>query len=307
MALIPREVIAWYYRLELVVPAYILLFVLLFIRDSFAHHGWRWPVNVGYSIPVPVAFMLWVSTWDGGNPPRGKLHRILVPLVYILIAFAALCAGYPYWQPYRHWATASAVLATLVLETGVVRLVRAVLIEPRTACLATFLGSSLYIYDTLFESGWEVLKSATISMMQLAAAILQIDLTVVPRPPDMVIGMRGFEVLLAPPCSGMDGITLFCCLLSIFILLEWKSVRRISLLLVFLAGILIVFLCNAMRILLLVAIGSIGASSPVGTPAHALLDVMFAMFHDNVGWLLYTIVFCVYAGWIYRGLARESK
>lgn len=302
------EGIAWYHRLELVTPAYTLLLLLLLIRAYFGRYvEWHWPENVGYSIPIPVAFVLWLSTWDDGKPPRGSLHRMLVPLVYSLISLAVLAAAYPPWQPIRVWTAAIAVLATLVMETGIVRPVRAVLAEPRSACLAAFLGGSLYIYDTLFENVWEYMRSATISVMQLGAAILQIDLTVKLTPPDVVIGMRGFEVLLAPPCSGMDGITLFCCLMSIFILLEWKSIRHISLLLIFLGGIGIVFLCNAMRILLLIAIGSIGAGSPVGTPAHMLLDVMFAMFHDNVGWLLYTIVFCVYVSWIYRGLARESK
>lgn len=307
-ASLPRGVIVWYSRLELILPACTLLLVLMLIRASFGRSfEWHWPENVGYSVPAPVAFVLWLSTWDGGQPPRGALHRGLVPLVYILIAWAALAAAYPPWQAYRIWSAAAAVLAALVMETGVASLYLAALREPRTACLAAFLGGSLYIYRALFESVWELLKPATIWIMEFAAVLLQFDLTLEPMPPDMVkIGVHGLEVLLAPPCSGMDGVTLFCCLLSIFLLLEWRSVRHVSLLLVFLTGIAFVFLCNALRILLLIAIGSIGASFPVGTTGHVLLDVMFAMFHENVGWVIYTLVFCAYASWIRRDFAGES-
>lgn len=128
--------IAWYCRLELVIPAYTLLLLLLAIRAYFGRSiEWHWPENVGYSTPIPVAFVLWVSTWDGGKPPRGSLHRILVPFIYILVSLAALAAAYPPWQSIRIWTAAVAVLATLVMETGVVRLIRAVLAQGDCAML----------------------------------------------------------------------------------------------------------------------------------------------------------------------------
>jgi exosortase E/protease (VPEID-CTERM system) len=99
------------------------------------------------------------------------------------------------------------------------------------------------------------------------------------RPQDLVLGTSSFTVRILPPCSGYEGIGLIGVFIAIYCCLFRDRLRFPQALLLFPLGAAVIWLCNAVRIAGLVAIGS------AGWP-----DVAVGGFHSQAGWLAFNVV-----------------
>jgi len=94
---------------------------------------------------------------------------------------------------------------------------------------------------------------------------------------DPILGLNNFEVIIGPPCSGIDSLSMY---LGLFLLLgvyefdklNWKRTG-----IVFIIGLIGTYLLNIFRVALLIAIGT------------KYPDFALGMFHSQAGWVFFSL------------------
>lgn len=125
---------------------------------------------------------------------------------------------------------------------------------------------------------WEPLSHATL------AAVAHILDTVLPgrvysEPSELVVGVANFAVIIAPSCSGFEGIGLIAALVVGYLLTFRASLRFPNALLLLPIGIACAWLGNAMRIAGLLVVG-----------AYLDADLAYGGFHSKAGWVFFCAV-----------------
>jgi exosortase/archaeosortase family protein len=253
---------AWLARLTIVVPSLVVLAIILVVRLIFAERGAPLPDQALYALPVPLAFLLWLYTWDKGSAPLHRHSSLLTMLTYPMASAAVLVAAYPPWTPYRFAITFASVIATLLAHADIARLCNAIRREPVAAILSLLLASILYLHAIFHELLWSYLCAATANAMMAIASLVSFpaEITTDSEKSLIYFGTFRYKIMLAPPCSGMDGIALFFALLTVSFLFDWKMFRQFPFLRLYLAGFLMIFLVNTLRITVLFSVGFIGGS-----------------------------------------------
>ena len=95
-------------------------------------------------------------------------------------------------------------------------------------------------------------------------------------PVELRVGTGSFLMKIGPGCSGFEGIGLICVFLGVYLWLFRQEFRFPRALLLFPLGVLIIYLANVLRLVLLVAIGT--------WVSH---DVAAGGFHSQAGWLAF--------------------
>jgi exosortase E/protease (VPEID-CTERM system) len=141
------------------------------------------------------------------------------------------------------------------------------------ACAALFVGQ-------LTHQLWPPLANGTLCIVQW---LLTLVYPVVNHPNRFVIGTDAFSVFIAPRCSGYEGIGLIAVFLIGFFSWFRKELRFPQSLLLFPLGIAAIWFANALRIAILIAIGT--SVSP---------DIAVHGFHTQAGWLAFNaIAICI--------------
>ncbi len=102
--------------------------------------------------------------------------------------------------------------------------------------------------------------------------------SVVSDPATMTIGGPGFTVQIAPECSGYEGVCLMLVFATGWLCMFRRECRFPQALLLLPAGIVVVWLLNAVRIAALILIGSAGAPG-----------IAAGGFHSQAGWIAFTL------------------
>ena len=121
---------------------------------------------------------------------------------------------------------------------------------------------------------WHGLGSATLSVSAALLSLLPTD--IVYRPEEAVLGTSTFQVEIASACSGYEGLALILAFLSVYLWLFRRELRFPHALLLLPLGLIIIWLANALRIALLIALGT------WVSPTLAL-----GGFHSQAGWLAF--------------------
>jgi exosortase E/protease (VPEID-CTERM system) len=102
---------------------------------------------------------------------------------------------------------------------------------------------------------------------------------VVSDPPAAIIGTHQFTVAIFATCSGVEGMGLMLFFATMWLLYFRKELRFPQALLLIPAGLVTIFFFNAVRITLLILIGSLGAP-----------NVAVRGFHSEAGWIAFNVV-----------------
>lgn len=136
---------------------------------------------------------------------------------------------------------------------------------------------------------WRLWRPASQLTFYLVKLILRpLVAAMVVQPDLMRIGTRRFTVIIAPECSGLEGIALMLVFIAIWLFLYRQEIRFPQVLLLAPAGVAFLFLLNAARIAALVLIGDAGAR-----------EIATRGFHSQAGWIAFNTVafgFAVIAG-----------
>lgn len=144
-----------------------------------------------------------------------------------------------------------------------------------------------YIFTVKIKSLWFFLSSsvAKIEYWLLKLFFDDVKLTIFPDGQDPILGVGNFIVRVGKDCSGIESIILFTSLYFIILFLDWNKLNKKKMALLFLPGLIGIFLTNVLRVFLIMLLG-------------ILVSPQFAigLFHSNAGWLLFIGFFALF--WI---------
>jgi len=139
------------------------------------------------------------------------------------------------------------------------------------------LGVLAWLAGFVSEALWRTAAGYTFTIASAALRLIYDD--VVSRPERLVLGTRGFRVNIAPTCSGLEGVGLLIAFLSIYLWVFRRELRFPSALVLLPIGAVAIWLLNALRIVLLIVIGSSGWR-----------EIALGGFHSQAGWLTFNFV-----------------
>lgn len=124
---------------------------------------------------------------------------------------------------------------------------------------------------------WNALARPTLQLVHSLLGWFYTDL--VYRPEASLLGTASFQVEITYACSGIEGISLITLFLSIYCWLFRSELRFPQAFWLFPLGITLIWLANAVRIAMLIAIGA------SYSPAVAMRG-----FHAQAGWIAFTLI-----------------
>lgn len=127
------------------------------------------------------------------------------------------------------------------------------------------------------RSLWRPMGRLTFSLVEGLLRLVASGVTA--DPVKMMIGTGNFKVEIADQCSGFEGAGLILAFGVVWLLLFRKECRFPQALLLVPAGVVVIYLLNAVRIAALVLIGSAGAR-----------DIAVGGFHSQAGWIAFNVV-----------------
>jgi len=162
--------------------------------------------------------------------------------------------------------------------------------ELSIAAIATVI---LYIALMFFQSRW-LLISRLVSAIIFRILSMHYDVLFYTGTGAPIIGIRGFEVAIGAPCSGIDSMLLFTLFFAALFALDHARIRKRLYLLLFIPGLVGVFIVNIIRLLLLILVG-----------VYISPEFAVGMFHTQAGWLLFVIYFLCYY-WLIKTFIYKS-
>ena len=149
--------------------------------------------------------------------------------------------------------------------------------EWRSLVIAVLAGTAAWLSGLLAQVFWEPLVTGT---FWLTSHLLELIYTpVLSDAAHQVLGTPGFRVQISPQCSGYEGIGLITVFLALYLWLFRAEIRFPHAFLLFPIGALAIWLANALRITLLIAIGT--SFSP---------EVAAGGFHSQAGWIAFIVI-----------------
>jgi exosortase/archaeosortase family protein len=108
-----------------------------------------------------------------------------------------------------------------------------------------------------------------------------------------VVGISSFQVGIAQSCSGISSMFLFAFLYVFAVAYDWKILNHKKAILMFIPGIISVFILNIIRIYLIILIG-------------AFISEEFAVgvFHTGIAGVLFVIYFAIFWGAFYKWMKK---
>jgi CAAX prenyl protease-like protein len=129
----------------------------------------------------------------------------------------------------------------------------------------------------LLQRCWLPLAEATLWIVRALLGLIYTE--VVCQPDERIIGTAAFTVEIAPQCSGYEGVGLLSVFVAVYLWLFRHDLRFPHALLLWPAGVVVLWLANALRITALIVLGT------GGWP-----EVALGGFHSQAGWLVFNAV-----------------
>jgi CAAX prenyl protease-like protein len=183
---------------------------------------------------------------------------------WILAGSAGIVFGALAFLPWKHWRKLLATGGRLWLYASI-----AILAAGVTGNVSRHL--------------WQPASRLTFAMVRILLKPLVAG--VFTNPARMQLGTARFHVIVAPECSGLEGAGLILAFAVVWLLLFHRECRFPQSLVLVPAGVVVLFLLNAVRLAALILIGNAGAER-----------IALGGFHSQAGWILFNAVaagFCV--------------
>jgi exosortase E/protease (VPEID-CTERM system) len=137
-------------------------------------------------------------------------------------------------------------------------------------------GGAVILGQGLIQRLWLPLSKITFQIVQI---IVRPITTLTVYPDRLALGKGDFGIIIAPECSGLEGILLLLLVGGLWLILFRKECRFPQALLLLPVGALILFFLNSVRIAALILIGLAGAE-----------DIAIKGFHSEAGWISFNAV-----------------
>jgi exosortase E/protease (VPEID-CTERM system) len=229
----------------------------------------RWPFLLGH-LAAFVCFARAVAYLVAGDPASSP---------YPDARLVARLIGAPWSGPLR----ASWIAISMLLGVASLSLWEATVLPPprrrpwrwpgwEPVLVGIGIGGATAGAGWLARGAWQGFAGATLWTVHLLLGLLFRD--VVCRVPDRVVGTPDFTVWIAPACSGYEGIGLVLIFVGTYLWLDRRDLRFPQALMLLPIGAAVIWLANAIRITVLVAVG-----------VWVSPEVAARGFHAQSGWL----------------------
>jgi exosortase E/protease (VPEID-CTERM system) len=138
-------------------------------------------------------------------------------------------------------------------------------------------GTAAWASGVLSSKLWDPLGHVTLATV--ATILGWVEPEIIADPVHRAVGTHDFYVLIAPQCSGYEGIGLMSAYMVGYATLARKRLRFPQALLLIPLGVGAVFLANALRITMLILVGS-----------HISAGFSFEAFHSKLGWIFFCAI-----------------
>ncbi|MFV8781865.1 exosortase E/protease, VPEID-CTERM system [Microbulbifer sp. SA54] len=143
--------------------------------------------------------------------------------------------------------------------------------------VAAVISALVWLFSGLASRLWEPLNSLTFSLASSLLGLFDTELVVVAQS-EKLLGLGDFVVSVAPACSGYEGIALITAFLALYLYINRSEFRFPRAFALFPMGIAAIWLLNAVRIAVLIAIGYYWSA-----------DVAIGGFHSQAGWIAFIL------------------
>jgi exosortase E/protease (VPEID-CTERM system) len=217
------------------------------------------PIRKGlFAAHFATMFLFGALTFALFKTPVAGVQADLIALSWLVAGMAAIAFGGFAVVPLALWIR-------MVRGTGYLWLYMSSAVV--AACVVGNYGRSL----------WRPMGRLTFSLVGGLLRLFASDVTA--DPIKMMIGTGNFKVEIADQCSGFEGAGLILAFGVVWLLLFRKECRFPQALLLVPAGVVVIYLLNAVRIAALILIGSAGAT-----------DIALGGFHSQAGWIAFNVV-----------------
>jgi exosortase E/protease (VPEID-CTERM system) len=165
-----------------------------------------------------------------------------------------------------------AALAPMRFWTGLYRPRRIL-----TVGVSLLIGIAVHYVLLISHDRWFTLNDLTVHASEQLLRLVSNDFIYYPN--IRVLGTSQFQVVIAPVCSGFEGIALVSIALGLFLILFRNELRFPHVLVIVPIGIAIVWCFNVLRIVSLIMIG-----------AHISPAIALSGFHSQAGWIGFSLV-----------------
>ncbi|MEC4750516.1 exosortase E/protease, VPEID-CTERM system [Methylomicrobium sp. Wu6] len=260
-----------------------------------------WPAGLWIAGACLIALSPRLKIILGDLRAQSTKHRWQVWLVFHILAFAAFVVvtelvfgipthsthlSTPWFAVWFVLACATLLLWLLALAPGYfwLRLIRQEHMALLAGCVLGICASILIGILSQYESSvlgqkefWDSLSIPTLYLVHTLLGWFYSDL--VNQPERLLLGTPSFQVKISYACSGIEGISLITIFLTLYLWLFRKELRFPQAFWLFPLGIIFMWLANAVRIAILIAIGA--SFSP---------EVALKGFHMQAGWIAFTLI-----------------
>ncbi len=283
--------------------------------------GWIWnhALHVLVAVTIALALLLRIvcKEWVGLVSSTASW-----PLAAASVASFIYAAWIMHDLEWTEWNTTHAsIFATAGSVAGMFAYVRTLealrwcAVNPKAVCIAVVTSLSPSIFYSFHTILWQWTAGTTVAMVKsllwLCGIVLISNSHTVIRPNGIqgnfvqTIQSVDFAVNIAWQCSGLEGLSIFCFLISVFILYDWHLFGKLKRLWVaYLLAAAVVLVVNAARIASIFLYAEWTLAHEGDTSARwSTIDA----FHSNAGLVLYTAVFAMTLPLLYRWARRNSR
>lgn len=237
----------------------------------------------------------------GAQPGRGRRPWLWLGVSLSLFSAAALAPG---WDMPTDSARGAPMvvglflvwlglgLAGLLALAGVVapmtRWFALATTRPDHTALSLGAGGVLAGLVVVFQSAWGISASGAMWVSHALLSVLYDGVVIVPD--ERVLGVGEFLVIIAPNCSGLEGVALILAFTCGYLFSFRRDLLFPRALLLIPLGVAVMWLLNTVRIASLIMIGH-----------HVSPDLAVGGFHSQAGWMMFLA-----ASFLIMGLAHAS-
>ncbi|MFC1800592.1 archaeosortase/exosortase family protein [Nanoarchaeota archaeon] len=138
-------------------------------------------------------------------------------------------------------------------------------------------GALFFVFTFLLRLGWRFFSGAVAKMVYWILNLM-FDVRISVGLGDPSLRLNEFSVIIGSPCSGVASLTMFATLYLAIAALDWRLLDKKKLALLFIPGLVGMFLMTILRILVLMIVGAFFSE-----------ELALTLFHTNLGWLLFVV------------------
>lgn len=271
-----------------------------------AYHKRGLYADSGFMIALGMAFFALCLLYRGIGDLRLNKRMLVANLVLMAAAIGARIPFYKHGPVVEvEWMGA---LWTLLVGTGL-----CVFAEPKRVFShfrahrpILYLLGAVYIVQALYymmryviwfnrEVWYGFLANKVTATVRYLLEVMQYELFPARRVHE--IETAELKIWINGACSGMEGVVFFCCVFAAMMMLDYKSIPVKKIAVGFLTGIVMMLTLNIIRITVFFMFGVWAARKWGGAEG---IQLTTELFHNNVGWILYSIGMVVFFMWFYR-------